>query len=207
MNVNYLDFELKIAGQSGRYLVQVLGSPAGEASCEFQRSLTDAELENLLLKLARVRSATRQVDPPELAAARKLGAELFRAAFRDTVRDCLRSSMAAAQRDGHGLRMKLRLQDAPELAVLPWEFLYDPDAGRFLARSAYTPIVRYVELPESISAFHAVRPLRLLGIVASPLDYDGVDVQRERILLGEALAPVIQSGQLEISWLVSFCMQ
>ena len=32
-------------------------------------------------------------------------------------------------------RMRLRLADTPELAELPWEFLYDPRRDRFLAQS------------------------------------------------------------------------
>jgi hypothetical protein len=31
--------------------------------------------------------------------------------------------------------MRLRLADNPELAELPWEFLYDPRRDRFLAQS------------------------------------------------------------------------
>ena len=33
------------------------------------------------------------------------------------------------------MRLRLRLADTPELAELPWEFLYDPRRHRFLAQS------------------------------------------------------------------------
>jgi len=46
----------------------------------------------------------------------------------------------AAQRE-QGLRLKLRIQ-APELAVLPWEFLYDPRQAEYICLSRNTPLVR-----------------------------------------------------------------
>ena len=38
----------------------------------------------------------------------------------------------------------------PELAALPWEYLFDPVRGDFVALSAGTPLVRYIPLPESM---------------------------------------------------------
>ena len=39
------------------------------------------------------------------------------------------------------LRIRLRLSDTPELAELPWEFLYDQTRNRFLGLSDRTPLM------------------------------------------------------------------
>jgi hypothetical protein len=45
----------------------------------------------------------------------------------------LRRSLTLTRAQQAGMR--LRLADNPELAELPWEFLYDPRRDRFLAQS------------------------------------------------------------------------
>jgi len=63
-------------------------------------------------------------------AARLFGGRLFNAVFHGEVRSCLRSSIEDAQRQNAGLRIRLRLTNAPELTDLPWEFLYNPTLNR-----------------------------------------------------------------------------
>jgi hypothetical protein len=88
------------------------------------------------------RASTRSTRTAEMAAAREPGGALFEAVFSHDVRACLRSSLDEASRREHtGLRLRLRLQDAPRLADLPWEFLFDSSLGRFLAqRDALRPL-------------------------------------------------------------------
>jgi hypothetical protein len=75
--------------------------------------------------------------------------------------------------------VKLRLQNVPELANLPWEFLLDPDPDRFLALSYETPIVRYVEMSEEAQPLAVQGPLRLLLMASCPTGYDRLDIERE----------------------------
>ncbi|MGW8226897.1 MAG: CHAT domain-containing protein, partial [Anaerolineales bacterium] len=203
-SLEYLDFELEISNsdQPGHYIAHVQRSPAGEAKSEFEMPFTSDRIEVLTLKLARVRSATRRVNSPEFAAAHELGANLFKAVFKGQVRDRLRSSLEKTRSmTGTGLRLKLRLQDAPELANLPWEFLYDTDLERFIAQSIQTPIIRYLELPESPTPFKINLPLQILGMVSSPSDYRLLDVQQEQENLKNSLSPLIRSGKVKITWL------
>ncbi len=100
-----------------------------------------------------------------------------------------------------GLRLKLRLQDVPELAEIPWEFLFDASLSRFLARSNQTPIIRYIEMPEKIKPLKVTLPLKVLVITSSPLDYCSLGVERERSSLEQALKPLSDKGQLSVKWL------
>jgi hypothetical protein len=61
--------------------------------------------------------------------------------------------------------------DVPELANLPWEYLYHPTLRRFIVLSTETPITRYVNLPRPITPLKITGPLYLLVMVASPSDY------------------------------------
>ena len=68
-------------------------------------------------------------------AVREFGGRLFDAVFRDELRVALATSLDHAESQGAGLRVRLRLSDSPELADLPWEYLYDRGSRRFLALS------------------------------------------------------------------------
>jgi hypothetical protein len=53
--------------------------------------------------------------------------------------------------------------ECPELAGLPWEFLYDPRHNRFLAQSRHSPLVRYLDLPDPPQPLSVEGPLRVSG--------------------------------------------
>ena len=76
------------------------------------------------------------------------GGKLYGAVFQEELRDALQRSLSLTRARGVGMRLRLRLADTPELAELPWEFLYDPRRDRFLAQSRRTPLVRYLDLPD-----------------------------------------------------------
>jgi len=202
--LRYLDFELKIIREKGgRYIAQVLHSPAGEATINFGFPFSEVKLKNLVLKLGRPRGSTRRIHSTEMEAARELGGKLFDTIFIGEVLACLKSSLdkASCQEEKTGLRLKLRLQEVPELADLPWEFLLDTSLNRFFAQSNQTPIVRYIEMPERIKPITVNLPLHLLVMVSSPTDYPHLDVERERSRLEEALDSLIKSGKVRVKWL------
>lgn len=70
--------------------------------------------------------------------------------FAGQVQSCLQRSLDSVRQQGQGLRIRLRLSDAPELTDLPWEFLYDPTQSHFLAYSTLTPLARYLDLPNTV---------------------------------------------------------
>ena len=195
-SIPYLDFDLLIQRIGDGYRAHVLTSPAGQASTDFSPPFLPLELENFLLRVGRTRRGARRIDSPEMDAAKAFGARLFDAAFGGEVRSALRSSLAEADRQGAGLRIRLRLTDAPELTDLPWEYLYDPARHRFFVLSIETPLVRYLELQERIQPLGVVPPLKVLVMISSPHDYPQLDVEGEWTRLREALGDLEQRGLL-----------
>lgn len=197
VEISYLDFDMMIERSGEKtYRARVLSSPAGQASGEISLPFSDLELENFLLKIGRTRRGVRRLESPEMEAAKVFGGKLFKAVFEDELFSALRSSLDEARKQRQGLRIRLRLNDAPELVNLPWEYLYNPSLNRFLSLSVNTPLIRYLELPERISPLLVTLPLRVLAVISSPSDYPGLDVEREWNNLNAALADLIQRGVL-----------
>jgi len=198
--LKYLDFELKLERQGVEYMARVLHSPCGEASYTFRLPFSDEKLENLILKLGRPRSSNRRaLRSPEMEAAHEFGGELFDAVFSGDILACFKASLNdSLSRHGTGLRLKLHLQETPELADLPWEFLCDRSLDRFLTQSIDTPIVRYIELPERIKPLAIDFPLRLLVMISSPADYACLDMEREKANMQKALERLTREGKVKV---------
>jgi len=196
--MNYLDFDLLIERVGNKYQARVLNSPAGQAGATFRLPFSDLELENFLLRVGRTRRGVRRLESPEMEAAKTFGGRLFDAVFTDEVRACLRSSLDEASRQRAGLRLRLRLAAVPELADLPWEYLYNPALNRFLTLSAETPLVRYLDLPERIQPLAVQPPLRVLVMISSPSDYPQLDVEQEWTRLKDALGDLERRGLIVI---------
>lgn len=189
----YLDFDLRIERTAQGYRAEA-DSPAGQAACPFNLPYSDLEIENFLLKIGLNRGGLRRIESPEMEAAKAFGARLFAALFDDEIRAAFRSSLDEATRQGLGLRIRLRLIDVPELATLPWEYLYNPALNRFLALATKTPIVRYLDLPDTIRPLMVSPPLQILALISSPRDYPALDVEREWTKLRTALGTLEQRG-------------
>ena len=202
--LTYLDFDLEIGpGQGREYPVAVLRSPAGEARETMRFPFDDLQLESRLkdLQIALLRSGgkRRQILSPEEQAVQAFGAELFNALFTGEVRSRYDVSQDRAVRQDKGLRVKLRIA-APELAALPWEFLYDSRQSDFVCMSRNTPVVRYLECAQPVQPLAVAPPLRILGLIASPSDQEPLDVSRERQRVENALNSLVQKGLVELIW-------
>jgi len=200
----YIDFELEIhKGSHRRYSVSVR-SPAGEAQEQMRFPFDKWELENRLLALEntllRFGGSRRRIPSQEEQAVQEFGQSLLQALLVGEVRTRYEVSLLEARRQNKGLRLKLRIQP-PELARLPWEFLYDPDHDEYLSLSDKTPLVRYVDLHRPIEQLPVTPPLRILGMVASPQDLPELDVEHEKRLVEQALRTLRASRLVELSWL------
>src|SRR5262245_34172299 len=107
--LNYLDFDLLIERTPSGYRARVIQSPAGQASADFVLPFSDQDLEILMLRVGRARRGLRRLDSPEMQAAKQFGGKLYDVVFVGDVRGALRSSVETANREGSGLRVRLRL--------------------------------------------------------------------------------------------------
>jgi hypothetical protein len=201
--ISYLDFDLLVRRTEGGYRAQVLSSPAGEATADFGAPFSELELENFLLRVGRPRRGTRRIGSPEMEAVKTLGKGLYEALFSGDVRDCWRSSLSEAESQNAGLRLRLRIADAPGLNDIPWEYLYNKSLNRFLSLSEYTPLIRYLDLPERIRPLEVDAPLKILVMISSPADYPTLDVEGEWSRLNKALAGLIGSGHVRLERLAT----
>jgi hypothetical protein len=195
-------FELEIvpANADGTFSARVLRSVGGgEPTAEFhldvdgllqQRPLFEATVLSSAVSARRVISTTE-------TTVQQVGVRLFEAVFTGAIGGAYRTSSALAQERGTGLKLVLRL--TPELAALPWESLYDAEAGAYLSRQE--PLVRTVPANFTAEPLAIDPPLRLLGIVSAPRDLQRLDAAAERSRLEDALRPQIQAGLVELVWL------
>ncbi len=197
---NYLDFDLLISHEDGKYRARILRSPAGEATHDFLLPFKEFEVENFILRIGfnRMSKGVRRVDSPEVAAIKDFGGRLFSSVFDGEVRACLHHSLYEAARGHNGLRLRLRLSDVPELEDLPWEYLYNPKRNSFFTLSAETPLVRYLEMSEPIRTLQVEPPLRALVMISSPSDYGHLQVDREWETLRSSTKDLRDKGLLHL---------
>jgi Trp operon repressor len=200
---DYLDFELEIRESESRGYAVAVHSPAGEAQEEMSFPFDERQLRDKLkdLEIALLRSGgTRRSLSTEEQTVQNFGRSLFEAVLVGKVGTCYYRSMDQAQQEGKGLRLKLHVKP-PNLTVLPWEFLYDPDRDEYLCFSRDTPIVRYTDLRQPVGRLTVEPPLRILGMVASPRDLAPLDVEHEKGLMDEAIEGLHADGLVKLTWL------
>jgi hypothetical protein len=194
----YDELRLRIDRREGGVYHVLASTSTAEASTSFELPFNELEVENFILKVSRPRGR-RLIETSAIADARGFGGRLFRALFQGQIHELYRDALGHARAEDRGVRITLCLSGSPELIDVPWEYLFDePD---FLAVSAFTPVVRYLDLPRAHRPLLVQAPLRLLGIVSSPADYEQLDVERERDNLGRALSSLTGAGAVELHWL------
>jgi CHAT domain-containing protein len=202
---SYLDLDLEIGqGHQGVYPLLVLRSPVGAATGQLRWPFAGAEFQQTLLELQnallRASQPHRQALSPEAQTVQRFGQRLFEALFVGEVRQRYTLSQQEAAQHGCGLRLRLHLL-APDLAVVPWEYLYDPEQGDYLCLSRTTPIVRYLERPQARQPLPVTFPLRILGMTASPGDQEALDTASEQRRVEAALHRLRERGLVELIWL------
>ena len=196
----YAEFRLRIeqGPTPNTYRVESSGL-GGEMSATFELPFSDAELENIILKLGRTRRGVRKIESPETEIARAFGGRLFKTVMAGGIGETYRAAHSEANRRAEGLRVTLSLTSAPKLATIPWEFLFDePD---FLATSPETPIVRFLEVARPHRPIEISLPLRILVVICSPKGAEQLNTGLERANLEPALKPLIDLDAVKIDWL------
>ena len=192
----YLNFDLQLTPAATGFRVRVLDSPAGQASADFVSPFSDAEVAAFAAQM--LQPGNRQSSLFAKGMLRTMGAALFEAVFQGELYACLTRSLDAAERQGAGLRLRLRLTEAPALACLPWEYLFWASADRFLALSTASPLVHHLDLPQPVRPLTVSPPVTVLGLVAAPSDLPALEADKEWSKLTEALARLTASGEVKL---------
>ena len=189
LDIDLLDYELVDGREFLR--ARVASSPAGEQrDSDALKRPFPSRLRERIRKLER-----RELHLDELIM---LGEELASLLLPPAVLDFYKRSLEKLRGD-EGLRVRIRPHD-PELAALPWEYVYvrRPDVPRgrkgpegFLALDRKLSIVRYEIMEESSISIqpmkhHDIRTITLLSDVKDPA-YAELDLDREELNLRQAL--------------------
>jgi len=164
----------------GKFRVEVVRSPAGEAAAETGLDAGGllagrAQFEQTLLVSA---VSARQILGPAERVVRDSGQALFTALLgTGEVGGRYQGSAALADRLGEELRIVLRIE-APELAGLPWEAMYDEAAGGYVCRQHQ--LVRHVPVAAVSPPLEVRPPPRVLGAISAPRGLAPLDDGRER---------------------------
>ncbi len=202
--LTYSDFNLELERTEQGYRARAR-SPAGEAQEDLVSPLAGLDLEQFLSQIGRRnRGLPRDVHLPSPSerelkdALRTFGAGLFERFFAGRVGDMFRASLDKAREPGNGLRIRLHLAGAPELAKWPWEFLFDSIEDDFAARSTNIPLVRYLQAPQPIQPLAVSPPLKILAIIAKPPALPELDVEEEWRTLKDSLKGLEEQGSVAL---------
>lgn len=192
---DYLDFHLHVHSRpdDGSPPPVTVESWAGSGAGDLAIDLHAPQLRDLLGRLERNCAL-----PDDLCT---LGTLLWQSLFASVEIARRYAACQAEAAPPKGVRIKLTVEP-PELAALPWEYLYDPEAQSFPALSPRTPITRYTHpRQQDPPPLAFAPPLRILLVSAEPDGHGpvGVDAEREQIV--GALARLQRAGKVEIETL------
>ena len=210
---SYVDFDLQISVDDGKYYAKVLDSPSGPTDRVALRTpfFPNTSMRELMLTLevAVLRSQGKHRTGPisrDEGVLRDFGSEMFKIVLREppeiasAFASSLMLAMAQRGKDSDGLRLKLRV-DPPELACLPWEYVYNEISKEYLCLLPHSPIVRFLEVTSPASSIAVDGPLNILGMIANPGgNLTDLDVAKERQNIDAAIAELQRTNDVFFRW-------
>ncbi|MEO0842121.1 MAG: COR domain-containing protein, partial [Cyanobacteria bacterium J06643_5] len=184
MNYNYQDFQILVDKNNNIRASSEQGDESGKLNLDINEI-------NLTLELIK----SKQTNSGLLKG---LGQKLYQALFPNDINAQFKATFAAAQENNHKVRLRL-IFESPDLASLPWEFLYYERTNTFLGNNTETVLSRYIDVPlkkREIKA--ATLPLKVLLVISSPTDLATLDAAGEENLIREALKKHTEAGQIEL---------
>ncbi len=182
--MNYQDFQVLVTKDEK---IRV-DSEQGEEQGELRLDINEIKLTLQLIEQG-------QTDEDLLKG---LGGKLYKALFPMDIYGQLRATMAGAEENNYNVRLRL-VFESPELATLPWEFLYDERTETFLANDTRTVLSRYIDIPlKKRELKPRSSPLLILLVISSPTDLPRLDVDGEEKLLRSALAKHLEAGTIQL---------
>jgi hypothetical protein len=199
--VSVFEVAISRAGTSdGTFRVEVVRSPAGESVAVVKLDVVGLTACREPVQQALVLSSAQaqQIVPETEQVLRKVGRDLFNALLgTGEVSGRYRAAAAVAGEREQRLRVVARI-DSPVLAGLPWEAMYDETLGGYVCR--HEQVIRQVPVPSLPAPLQVDLPLRVLGVVSSPLGLPALDAGKEREQLERALARPIRDGHIQLCW-------
>ena len=193
--MNVFEVSIGEARTTGKFRVQVIDPSGGRASAEVDLDADGllAQHEEFERALLLAGISTRRRASAEEKLVIETGKALFATLLgAGQIADRYRAALMMSEK----LRIALYI-DAPKLAALPWEAMYDEAVGGYLCRQhqliRHVPVASGAKLPIQ-------GPLRILGIVSAPTDLRPIDADHERDLLTAALRGPVSEGLVEIAW-------
>ncbi|MGD2205391.1 MAG: NB-ARC domain-containing protein, partial [Anaerolineae bacterium] len=186
---NYCNFDIVIDGKAGHYTVCATAPDGGRTQPEPLRQISDDATRPLFAQLRSGSGVTAE-------ALAELGIRMFDALFTRDVSRTYTAIQADLPPDQQ-LRLRLVVRP-PELAVLPWELLYDPQERTHLSTSHGCPLVRYLETGKSFQAERIEGPLHVLYASAEPKDQRDLHLHKSLRNLRASLADLETQGQVEL---------
>ena len=197
------------AGNTGTYPLAVTESPTGRlasAPCAVDPRALENALWSSSVPVAGVLRRDRRGSGdaaenllPSAQDAKQVGQELYALLFNSHIRPCLDRSLQSvnAQRR-EGLRFLINTTEAPDLARLPWEFLYSPEQDDFLFSNQMTPLIRWLDVDQPPPTLAIEPPLRLLMAVAAPQNRPDLRIGDEIAHLEDALGDLAAEGRVNV---------
>lgn len=147
-------------GRNGRYEIEAIG-PDGISVAR----------QRLIIDLAMFEEFDDEMASP--AELRDLGSALWRAIFQ--------GDMGIAWercRQKGDLILNIRPM---ELALLPWELLYDAAGGAFLVMRHECNLIRTLDIMSSVSGNLQFNDAEILHVGSSPIDYEQLEIKAEAL--------------------------
>jgi hypothetical protein len=172
--MTYRNFDLRIerGGEGEPYNVRAIAPDGNWGTGQFKPPFTHEHLEAFRQSIGRYGrdvSRRRRGTAVQEEEVLRFGDRLFSSVFAGQVSERFIGSLRQVREREEGLRIRLHLTEAPELAELPWEFLYDRRDDRFLSIFDETPIVRYMDMSQKAPTSLMVRlPLSVLVMICNP---------------------------------------
>jgi len=144
----------------------------------------------------------RQAPREDLDDPKAVGEALYRAVFTGRIGRLFHESVARLA-PGQTLRLRLHLDDVPELSHIAWEYLRDPDRGLFLAQTSHISIVRYLGILDPGRPLPGAPPLEVVVVSAQPKDLPALAAGEEWEHLRAALGGKASSRRVHLEVLPS----
>ncbi len=177
---------------------EVTALPAANAANELKDNNAQPPVRHVIFSGGQTKKyVLSRTDSLSEEMAKRVGAKMSQAIFKREMAELWGDCKGYCRSIGAALRIRLDLTRAPELAVLPWEYLRLPDESNFVGLDIDTTLVRYLRTADAVRPLKVIPPLRILVLAAAPEDLPPLAVGNEILEIKNALAE-LSGGLIEI---------